>query len=141
VTRNEARTQHLANILAGGSGLAYFWLKYMAKHPDPYSSAGHPWEPAAHNLHVLVSPLLIFAVGLIWMTHVWRKLYRHRQRRRRTGVMITVLFAPMAVSAYFLQISVDDSWRKIWVVVHLAASALWVLGYLAHLVTKPKPIG
>ena len=27
---------------------------------------------------------------------------------------------------------VDGGWRKVWIAVHLAASGLWLLGYLAH---------
>jgi hypothetical protein len=137
VTRNEARTQHVANLLAGGTGLAFLWLKYFARSADPYSSAGHPWESVAQSAHVLLSPLLLFSVGLIWASHVWRKISRHRNRRRRSGVMIATLFAPMAISAYLIQISVDDGWRKAWVAVHLVASTLWILGYLVHLMTKP----
>jgi hypothetical protein len=137
MTLNEARTQHVANILAGGSGLVYFCLKYVAKSQDPYSSAGNPWEPFAHNTHVLLSPLLLFAVGLIWADHVWLKIARGRQGRRESGVMITVLFPPMAISAYLIQVSVDETWRKVWVVIHLATSALWIAGYATHLITRP----
>ncbi len=137
MTRDEARTQHVANALAGATGLAYLWLKYFVKNPDPYSSAGSPWEPYAHNAHVLVSPFLIFAVGLIWAGHVWYKYSRPRQRRRKTGVLIAALFAPMAVSAYLIQITVDESWRRAWAVIHVATSLAWLLGYVAHLVTRP----
>jgi hypothetical protein len=38
----------------------------------------------------------------------------------------------MVVSGYLVQTAVDESWRKIWGVVHLAVSGLWVLGYLVH---------
>jgi len=36
------------------------------------------------------------------------------------------------VSGYLVQTAVDGGWRRVWVAVHLAASALWLLGYLVH---------
>ena len=137
MTRNEARTQHLANALAGITGVAFLYFKYFAKSTDPYSSAGHPLEPVAHNLHVLLSPLLLFAVGLIWADHVWKKIQRGRQKRRQSGVLMAALFGPMALSAYAIQVSVDETTRKTWATIHIATSIVWMVGYIIHLALKP----
>jgi hypothetical protein len=136
VTRNEARIQNAANLLAGGTGLVYVWLKYFAD-KDP-SALAHPAEPSVQALHVVLSPLLIFAVGLIWRDHVLRKLRRLRRRGRASGILILVLFPPMALSAYMIQVTVDEVWRQGWVVAHLVTSGLWIAGYVVHLVTKPS---
>jgi hypothetical protein len=42
------------------------------------------------------------------------------------------LLVPMIASGYLIQTAVDDGWRRAWVWVHLIASGLWLLGYLAH---------
>jgi hypothetical protein len=39
---------------------------------------------------------------------------------------------PMVASGHLIQTAVDGGWRRIWVIIHLAASGLWLLGYLAH---------
>ena len=137
MTSNEARTQHIANALAGATGVVFFYFKYVARSSDPYSSAPSSWEPVAHNLHVLVSPLLLFAVGLIWMDHIWKKIARARQKRRQSGVLMAGLFAPMAISAYAIQVSVDETTRKTWATIHIATSVAWLVGYLVHLAFKP----
>ena len=38
----------------------------------------------------------------------------------------------MVLSGYFLQTAVDETWRQVWLVVHLAGSALWLLAYAGH---------
>ena len=43
-----------------------------------------------------------------------------------------LLLVPMIASGYLIQTAVDGGWRKVWVGVHLAASGLWLLGYLVH---------
>jgi hypothetical protein len=137
VTRGEARTQHWTNLLAAATGLAYAGFKYFASGKDPYSAAGSPWEPAAHSFHVILSPPLIFAVGLIWRDHVLRKLRHFRRRGRFSGLALVALFMPMVVSAYLIQVTVEETWRKAWVILHLATAALWVSSYLGHLLMRP----
>lgn len=132
MSRFEAWLTHVATLLVGGTGLVYAWMRYALEPADPFAVVHHPWEPAVQHLHVLTAPLLVFAVGVIWRRHIW-KHYRERvPARRRSGLTLLVTAAPMIASGYLLQTAVDDTWRRTWLVVHLAASALWVLGYLGH---------
>ena len=48
------------------------------------------------------------------------------------GASLLFTLVPMVASGYLIQTTVDSEWRRIWVIVHLAASGLWLLGYLAH---------
>lgn len=64
--------------------------------------------------------------------HVWAGWKRGGRDRQRTGVSLALTLVPMVVSGYLLQTAVEESWRRAWVVVHLAASALWLLSYLVH---------
>lgn len=132
MSRFEAWLTHVATLLVGGTGLVYAWMRYALEPADPFAVVHHPWEPAVLHLHVLTAPLLVFAVGVIWRRHVW-KHYRERvPARRRSGLTLLITAAPMIASGYLLQTAVDDAWRRAWLVVHLAASGLWVLGYLGH---------
>jgi hypothetical protein len=132
VTRAEALFLQVANLLVAGTGLLYAWALYLAEPSDPFAVVNHPWQPHFQHLHVLAAPFLLFAVGLVWRRHVaacWRLEVRERHR---SGATLAWMLAPMALSGYLLQTAVDAEWRRAWLVVHLATSGLWVLGYAAH---------
>lgn len=137
MTRFEAWLVHLANLLVGGTGLVYAWFRYVAAPVDEFSAV-HPAQGLAQHAHVLAAPLLVFALGLIWRGHVWAGLRLGSAARRRSGVALLALAAPMVASGYLLQIAVEPAWREAWIVVHVAASLLWILGTLAHQLT-PRP--
>lgn len=138
VARSEAWATHVATLLVGGTGLVYAWMAYLMKPADPYALVNHPWQPDLQHLHVLAAPLLVFAAGLLWRRHVWGSWRMGVRERRRSGIGIAFSVVPMVVSGYLIQTAVDETWRKVWVGIHLAASALWIAGYLAHQLT-PRP--
>jgi hypothetical protein len=127
---------HLATALVGGTGLVYAWMRYLLPPLDPYAaiSIGHPLQPAVQHGHVLAAPLLVFATGMIWQKHVWAHWRSGVPHRRRTGLALMLSLVPMMVSGYLLQVSVTSGWRRAWLLVHLGASALFLLGYGGHTV-------
>jgi hypothetical protein len=132
MSRLEAWTQHVANLLVGLTGLVYAWMRYFARSDDPFAVANHPLQPLVQHLHVLSAPLLVFAFGFLFQRHVLARL-RSRAPRRPTGIALALTFFPMAASGYLIQTTATDLWRTTWIAIHLATSALWLLGYLAHL--------
>lgn len=137
MTRFEAWLVHLANLLVGGTGLVYAWCRYVAVPADEFALV-HPWQAAAQHAHVLAAPLLVFALGFIWRAHVWAGFRLGSPGRRRSGVTLLALAAPMIASGYLLQVAVEPPWRRGWIAVHVATSALWLAGTLAHQLT-PRP--
>jgi len=131
VTRAEAWLLHLSNLLVGGTGLVYAWLRYFAEPPDPYAVA-HPWLAPVQHAHVWTAPLLVFAVGAIWRAHALSGLRLGARPRRSSGIALIAGFAPMAASGYLLQTAIDPGWRRICLVIHLVASGLWLLATVAH---------
>jgi hypothetical protein len=129
VTRFERLYLHVANGLVAGTGLVYAAMRYLMTPTDEWSVVNHPWQPHVQHLHVLAAPLLVFAVGLIWSRHVSPK-YRNGGQGRFTGIGVVVALVPMAASGYLIQVVVDPGWRTVWIVVHVAASLVW-LGTLA----------
>ena len=123
---------HASNLLVGGTGVAYGWMRYFIESDDPYSVVNHPWQPHAQHLHILCAPLLVFAAGLLWSGHVTHHYQGRQKHRRRTGISLALLLCPMIVSGYAIQVSVEDSWRTIWVVLHVATSVAWIVMGLAH---------
>ena len=45
-------------------------MRYLMEPTDLFSVVNHPWQPTLQHLHVLVAPLMVFAVGLIWKKHI-----------------------------------------------------------------------
>lgn len=137
MSRFEAWFHHAATLLVGGTGLIYAWFRYAAEPSDPFALV-HPAQPAWQHAHVVTAPLLVFAIGMIWRAHAWLGL-RLGTRRRASGIGLLATAAPMVLSGVLLQVSVEPVWRRAWVAVHLAASALWLGGYLAHQLRSRRP--
>jgi len=132
MSRWEQWTVHLSTLLVGGTGLVYAWMKYLLEPVDPFAVVNHPFQPAIQHLHVLGAPLLVFGIGIIWREHIWKHWRRGVRAGRMSGVAMLLTAAPMVISGYLIQTTVTDGWRAAWVVVHLAASGLWAVGYLGH---------
>lgn len=125
---------HASTALVGGTGLVYAWMAYVARPADPFAVVNHPLQPQTQHLHILLAPLLVFAVGLIWQRHVWSHWKSGVRKRRRSGLSLMLTTVPMIVSGYLIQTAVEPSWRQLWVGVHLVSSGLWLLGYGVHAV-------
>jgi hypothetical protein len=139
MNRWEARLQHAANLLVGGTGIVYAVMRYMMDPADEWAVVNHPWQPHIQHLHVLTAPLLVFACGLIWNHHVTGNLTRGERRGRRTGPGLLLALVPMVVSGYLIQTTVTETWRQVWIVAHLIASTAWMLAFAAHLVRPYWP--
>lgn len=132
MTRSQARSLHAATLLVGLTGLVYAYMRYIAEPADPFALSNHPYEPLLRDLHILCAPLLVFACGWIWQEHVWKRVAAKFAQRRRSGLALFALAAPMVLSGYFLQVSAEPAWRNFWIVLHVATSGLWLLAYLVH---------
>ena len=139
MSRGEARFLHLAQILVSGSGLVWAFMLYALSPEDEWSVLHHPWQDETQALHVLSAPLLIFAVAAIWKRHAWQRIRSGFQSRRKTGLVLAASFFPMLASAYLLQVTAEQTWRTTWLVIHLASSAIWILAFLAHLISRAGP--
>jgi len=135
LTRFEAWSLHVSNVLVGGTGLVYAWMKYLVRPDDPYAVVNHPLQPEVQHLHVLFAPLLVFAGGMIFRRYVWARVRSGYRPRRPTGLLLALQLVPMVASGYLLQTTTDEAWNAIWVWVHVAASSLWILSYGVHLVS------
>lgn len=138
MTRGEAWFSHLSTVLVGGTGLVYGWMRYVAEPEDPFAVANHPAQPTLQHLHVLFAPLLVFACALVWRDHVWKRVHSGFRARRRTGLLLFALFAPMIASGYLLQTAGGERARLFWLWVHDVASCGWLLGYAVHQLSRRR---
>jgi|AP95_1055475.scaffolds.fasta_scaffold19417_3 hypothetical protein len=132
MNRTEAWFVHLSTLLVGITGVIYAIMRYLMEPTDPFSVVNHPWQPTLQHLHVLVAPLMVFAVGLIWKKHIAGHWRAGLSTGRRSGLSLVLTMVPMIVSGYLIQVTITDTWRTAWIVIHCTTSGLWITGYLIH---------
>jgi hypothetical protein len=135
MTRAEAWTVHLAALGVGGTGLVYGWMRYFCEPVDEFALANHPLEPATQHLHLWLAPLLLFAVGLLWSEHVWKRVRTGFPARRPTGLVLFALFWPMVGSGVWVQLAEAELARTLAVWIHALTGSLWCLAYAVHLLS------
>jgi hypothetical protein len=138
VTRGEAFLVHAANLLVGGTGLAYAVVLFFVEPVDEFAVVNHPAQPHLQHLHVLAAPLLVFALGAIWRSHAMASRRFRIAERWRSGNTLIGLAVPMMASGYLLQVAVAEGWRQTWSIVHLATAGLWAAVSVVHLL-GPRP--
>jgi hypothetical protein len=150
VTRAQKLLLTLSTFLVALTGIVYAVLKYLGEDlarrwpslfpaaDDAFTAIHHPLEPWALDLHVLAAPALVFAFGWIFKDHILSKLLLSGVPARRSGVAGVVLFVPMALSGYLLQVVTRESLHAPLVVVHLTTGGLFAAVYVTHVLLAPK---
>ena len=132
MNRWQAWFSHVVTIAVGASGIVYLWMKYFMTSDDPFSVVNHPLQPYTLSLHLLTAPLLVFAFGLIFESHIANRLRLGTPLNRRSGLISVFTFALMTGSGYALQITAAATLSRAALVLHLASSGLFLVSYLAH---------
>ncbi|MBI4444293.1 MAG: hypothetical protein HY645_00170 [Acidobacteria bacterium] len=133
MSRWESWILHLSMMLVTVSGVAYFWAKYLVKASDPFSVINHPLQPFFLKLHLISAPFLLFIVGILFSSHIAKKLSGGTPSNKRSGIVSLVTFPLMVFSGYLLQIFSDPLFLQISVLTHIASSALFIVAYSIHL--------
>jgi hypothetical protein len=134
VKRWEKWSLNILSVVVGLTGFAYFWMKYLVESSDPFAVVNHPWQVPALNLHVVASPFFILVAGIVFNSHVVKKLRTSRLPNRRSGYTSLATFGTMVLSGYLLQIAVDSWWLQAFMIVHVTAGVVFSIAYGAHLV-------
>ncbi len=132
MSRAEALTLHASAILVGSTGLVYGWMRYCLEPPDEFSVVNHPQQPLLQHLHVLLAPLLVFACGVVWSDHVWKRIRTRHPERRRTGLALFAALPPMIASGYAVQVAESEFARALSIGVHATSSCAFLLAYALH---------
>jgi hypothetical protein len=123
---------HICNLSVIVTGIIYGWMLYCMQPGSEFAVVNHPWHPHLQHAHILAAPLLVFSLGYFWSRHVWKNWNSDTRRGRRSGGKMLWAGLPMIISAYCIQVSVSDGWRKTWIVLHVAVSLLWTAAYVVH---------
>lgn len=130
----ERRLVRWSSWATGLTGLVYLWMKYVLEPSEPWAVVNHPLQPLVLKAHILVAPALVFAVGLIWVNHVWRHWLCMVPAGRRSGILLGLVVVPMVVTGYLIQAVTHPGWLSAVAWAHIGLGVLFLVGLVAHLV-------
>lgn len=136
MTRLQAWLLHASVAALTVTGAVFAWMKYAMKTDDPFAVANHPWQPHMLHLHVIAAPVGVFALGLIFSSHIWPKYESRVRARRRSGVGALWMIAPMVLSGYLMQVFTGETAVLAMKITHWASSAVFVVTYALHQVLR-----
>jgi hypothetical protein len=120
------------SALTGLTGLVYWWMRDWLPPLDEFAAINHPLQPWVLKAHVLAAPLLVFAVGLVAVEHIFRQ-YRLRVRAgRRSGLLAMWTLAPMIATGYLIQVATHVGWLEALAWTHLGTGVVYLLGLVMH---------
>ncbi|MGH9364854.1 MAG: hypothetical protein ACRD1B_06260, partial [Thermoanaerobaculia bacterium] len=99
----------------------------------------HPWQPAVLAAHVLAAPVAVFGLGLLFRRHALARLSEGEPARRPTGIAMTLLAIPLALSGYLLQTLTGDAARRWTGWGHAALGLVFAAGYALHPLASRLP--
>ena len=72
--RWERWTFNALSFAVAATGFAYLWMKYALQNDDPFAVVNHPWQAGMLDLHVVASPAFILMFGIVFNSHIMKKL-------------------------------------------------------------------
>lgn len=121
-----------SSLVAGASGVVYWWMDHMMEPVAEWAVINHPLQPLVLKAHILSAPVLVFAVGLIAVDHIWRHFRNAVRPGRRSGVSTMWVIAPMVLTGYLIQAVTHLGWLTFLAWTHLASGAFYLLALLLH---------
>lgn len=114
------------------TGLGYAWTKYLVVNDDPWAVVNHPLQPWFLKLHILVAPLMLFAVGTIAVKHIWTHWSSRVRAGRRSGTVSMVVLVPLVLSGYLIQTVTHERLLVLLGLTHLGLGLIFGIGLLLH---------
>lgn len=121
-----------SSLVAGVSGVVYWWMDHMMEPLNEWAVINHPLQPWVLKAHILSAPVLVFAVGLIATDHIWRHFRNAVRPGRRSGISTMGVVAPMVLTGYLIQAVTHPGWLTFLAWMHLACGVVYVLALLLH---------
>lgn len=132
MSRFERWSVWVTSLLTVITGVGLLWTKYFVQASDPWAVVNSPLQPWLLRTHLIVSPLLVFAIGLITTRHIWRHFRTSVSLGRRSGVTTGLVVFPMIVSGYLIQVLTGRGWLAAMVIVHIATGLVYGAGLTLH---------
>lgn len=133
MTSLERGSLHASALLTGATGLLYGWLRYFGQRAGEFGMEPHPLQALVQHLHLLASPLLVFALGMVVRAHVVPMWRSGGAVGRASGIALALILAPMVVAGYGVQVATSQPWRLTLAWIHGGSSLAFLAAYGAHL--------
>ncbi len=114
------------------TGLGYFWAKYLVQPESAWAVINHPLQPWFLKAHIIVSPLLVFAIGMITLRHVWRHFRAGLPWGRKSGITAALATAPMVITGYLIQSITHEGWLTAMAISHIGFGVVYAIGLVLH---------
>ncbi|MDP9348192.1 MAG: hypothetical protein M3P24_03475, partial [Gemmatimonadota bacterium] len=140
MTRFEKWSVWSTSAATTATGVGFFWAKYLVESSDPWAVVNHPLQPWFLKAHILVAPLMVFAVGMITVRHIWVHFRSGAPHGRRTGIVTALALGPMVLTGYLIQAVTHAGWLRAMAISHIVFGTLFALGLSIHqpLVSRMK---
>lgn len=122
----------VSSALTGLTGAVYWWMKHVLEPSEPWAVINHPLQPLVLKLHIVVAPILVFAVGLITVDHIWKQFRHSIKLGRRSGLLTMFVVGPMILTGYLIQAVTAPVALRVIVWLHLGTSVAYLAGLLVH---------
>lgn len=114
------------------TGVGFSWAKYFVSSDDPWAVVNHPWQPWFLKAHILVAPLMVFAIGMIFTRHVWRHFRNRVRLGRRSGIFTALATLPMVATGYLIQAVTHGGWLQALAIAHTVLGFAYAVGLALH---------
>lgn len=121
-----------SSLLTAVTGAIYWWMDAMLEPVGEWAVVNHPLQPWVLKAHIVVAPVLVFAIGLITMDHIWKHVRTGVRRGRRSGLASMWLAAPMVITGYLVQVTTHEGWLAVVAWAHIVTGAAFAAGVLGH---------
>lgn len=128
---NLYRFVHLTSYLTIGHGILYYVIKNFMTNETQYGIRPNEYQGLIQSVHIILSPILIFALGLLWKNHIL-KFFRKKSIKLYSGIILTTTLITISFSGYLIQIIYNIKGKEIATYIHLIFSALYIGSYLYH---------
>ncbi|MEH0860803.1 hypothetical protein [Halobacteriovorax sp. DPLXC-1] len=138
MTRAERNTIFTINYLVLITSIIYFIAKYFLAIEGEWGPETHPLTIIFQKVHVLTVPFLIFAVGMIFSNHVWKRIESGYKKSRTSGIFLLVLLVLMSLTGYLIQVVDGQVFREYSAYLHIAVSVIWSVVFSYHHISSNR---
>lgn len=138
MTRFEKYAVWGSTTAVAATGIVYAWMKYLLEPADAFAVVNHPLQPLVLKLHIVTAPVMVFAIGMIAMRHIWPHFRKGLARGRRSGVSSMLVIVPMIATGYALQVFASERVLRWLGYIHLGLGLIFSAAALLHGVATRK---
>lgn len=122
---------HWVSYATIAHGIIYYFVKYFMALETEYGIRPHFLQSYIQGVHIVLSPLLIFAFGLLFKDHII-KMFKNAIYKRKTGITLSATMVIMIFSGYLVQVIYQAQAKIIIAYVHIGISLVFTVAYLIH---------